>query len=156
MRPRLPAGVDSFPQRSIMRIPPSLETLADHGIIQEVLRPLMSGKEAQIYLVTSENRACAAKIYKDAQNRSFKNRADYVEGRKVRNTRDQRAMSKGTKYGKSRDENTWKCTEVEMIYRLQAAGVRVPRPHTFVDGVLVMELVADEAGNPAPRLGDLQ
>lgn len=138
-----------------MRIPPSLETLADHGIIQEVLRPLMSGKEAQIYLVISEDRECAAKIYKEAQNRSFKNRADYVEGRKVRNTRDQRAMSKGTKYGKSRDEDTWKSTEVDMIYRLQAAGVRVPRPHTFVDGVLVMELVADEAGNPAPRLGDL-
>jgi RIO kinase 1 len=138
-----------------MRIPKSLETLADDGLIQEVVRPLMSGKEAQIYLVVSENRECAAKIYKDAQNRSFKNRADYVEGRKVRNSRDQRAMTKGTKYGREKDEDAWKSTEVDTIYRLRAAGVRVPTPYTFVDGVLVMELVTDAEGNPAPRLGDV-
>jgi len=138
-----------------MRLPKSLETLADHGVIEEVLRPLMSGKEAQIYLVVAEGQVCAAKIYKDAQIRSFQNRADYVEGRKVRNRRDQRAMSKGTKYGKARDEDAWRSTEVEMIYRLRAAGVRVPEPHVYIDGVLLMELVQDPDGNPAPRLGDL-
>lgn len=139
-----------------MRIPKSLETLADQGVIQEVVRPLMSGKEAQIYLVVSEDQYCAAKIYKDAQNRSFKNRADYTEGRKVRNTRDQRAIAKGTKYGKGKDEDTWKSTEVEMIYRLRDAGVRVPEPFVFIDGVLIMELVVDIDENPAPRLGDIE
>lgn len=139
-----------------MRIPKSLEALAHDGVIREVIRPLMSGKEAQIYLVVSEGRYCAAKIYKDAQNRSFKNRADYTEGRKVRNSRDQRAMAKGSKYGKGKDEDTWKATEVEMIYRLRAAGVRVPEPYMYIDGVLLMELVSDVEGNPAPRLGDLE
>lgn len=139
-----------------MRFPKSLETLADHGVIEEVLRPLMSGKEAQIFLVVAEGEVCAAKIYKDAQIRSFKNRADYVEGRKVRNSRDQRAITKGTKYGKSRDEDAWRSTEVEMIYRLRAANIRVPEPKVFIDGVLLMELVQDHDGHPAPRLGDLQ
>lgn len=139
-----------------MRIPSSLETLAHHGVIEEVLRPLMSGKEAQIYLVVADGRECAAKIYKDAQNRSFKNRADYTEGRKVRNSRDQRAIDRGTKYGKGKKEDTWKSTEVDMIYRLRDAGVRVPAPYMFIDGVLLMELVTDEDGNPAPRLGDLE
>lgn len=139
-----------------MRVPKSLESLADDGIIEQVLRPLMSGKEAQIYLVIAGGQPCAAKIYKDAQSRSFKNRADYTEGRKVRNSRDQRAISRGTKYGKSQDENAWKSTEVEMIYRLRDAGVRVPTPYTFIDGVLVMELLTDHEGNPAPRLGDLE
>lgn len=139
-----------------MRIPKSLEQLADDGVIDEVLRPLMSGKEAQIYLVVAGGKYCAAKIYKDAQTRSFKNRADYVEGRSVRNTRDQRAMNKGSKYGKSQDEEAWKSTEVDMIYRMFAAGVRVPAPIIYMDGVLVMELVCDDQGNPAPRLGDLE
>lgn len=139
-----------------MRHPKSLDTLVEHGIIEEVLRPLMSGKEAQVYLVVSEGRLCAAKIYKDAQHRSFKNRADYTEGRKVRNSRDQRAITKRSKYGKGKDEESWKSTEVDMIYRLRDGGVRVPEPYTFIDGVLLMELVCDEAGHPAPRLGDLE
>ncbi len=138
-----------------MRSPKSLEILAEHGIIQEVLRPLMSGKEAQIYMVLSDDRVCAAKIYKEAQNRSFKHRTDYMEGRKVRNSRDQRAMAKGSAYGKSKDEESWRTTEVDMIYRLRAAGVRVPEPYVFMDGVLLMELVCDENGDPAPRLGDV-
>lgn len=139
-----------------MRHPKSLDTLVEHGIIEEVLRPLMSGKEAQVYLVVSEGRLCAAKIYKDAQHRSFKNRADYTEGRKVRNSRDQRAIAKRSKYGKGKDEESWKSTEVDMIYRLRDGGVRVPEPYTFIDGVLLMELVCDESGHPAPRLGDLE
>jgi RIO kinase 1 len=139
-----------------MRVPKSLEALAHDGIIEEVLRPLMSGKEAQIYLVVAGGQQCAAKIYKDAQSRSFKNRADYTEGRRVRNSRDQRAIQRGTKYGKGQDESAWKSTEVEMIQRLRAAGVSVPTPYVYIDGVLVMELVTDDQGNPAPRLGDLK
>src|SRR5688572_14077903 len=139
-----------------MRIPKSLETLADHGLIEEVVRPLMSGKEAQVYLVVSGGRDCVAKIYKDSQNRSFKNRADYTEGRRVRNTRDQRAMSKRTSHGRAMDEDAWRSAEVDAIHRLKEAGVRVPEPIQFVDGVLIMELVKDAHGHPAPRLAEAE
>ncbi|MEN9581889.1 MAG: hypothetical protein RJA70_4898 [Pseudomonadota bacterium] len=138
-----------------MRLPKSLESLVEEGVVSEVIRPLMSGKEAQLYLVIFEDRPAAAKVYKEAQNRSFKHRADYMEGRKVRNTRDQRAMQSGSKYGRAQDEEAWRATEVDMIYRLHAGGVRVPVPYTYLDGVLVMELVTDAEGQPAPRLGDL-
>ena len=138
-----------------MRIPESLVTLADYGIIEEVVRPLMSGKEAEVYLVISGGEQRVAKVYKDADHRSFKNRAAYTEGRGVRNTRDQRAISKRSTHGRAQDEAAWRSTEVEMIYRLQAAGVRVPVPYNFIDGVLVMELITDGEGNPAPRLGEL-
>jgi RIO kinase 1 len=125
------------------------------GIIQQVLRPLMSGKEAEVYLVLSQGEERVAKVYKEAQNRSFRQRAEYTEGRAVRNSRDQRAMAKRTKYGRSQDEAAWRSTEVDMIYRLRNAGVRVPVPHHFIDGVLIMELVKDADGNPAPRLGEI-
>ncbi len=138
-----------------MRIPNCLTTLHDQGIITEVLRPLMSGKEAQIYLVTSGAKLCVAKVYKEAQDRSFKHRAAYTEGRKVRNSRDQRAMAKRTKHGREQEEAAWRSTEVDVIYRLHAGGVRVPSPYNFIDGVLVMELIVDADGVPAPRLGDL-
>jgi RIO kinase 1 len=138
-----------------MRMPDSLATLVDYGIIQEVVRPLMSGKEAQVYLVVSEGEVRVAKVYKEAQARTFKHRAEYTEGRKTRNTRDQRAIAKRTRHGRAQDEAAWRSTEVDMIHRLSDAGVRVPQPHQFIDGVLVMELIKDADGNPAPRLGDL-
>lgn len=138
-----------------MRIPDSLASLVDYGIIDEALRPLMSGKEAQVYLVMAGGRECVAKVYKDAQSRTFKHRSTYTEGRKVRNSRDQRAMGKGSRHGRAQEEAAWRSAEVEMIYRLSDANVRVPRPHNFVDGVLVMELITDADGLPAPRLGDL-
>lgn len=139
-----------------MRIPDALASLADYGIIDEVVRPLMSGKEAQVYLVRLGEEQRVAKVYKEAQNRTFKNRADYVEGRKVRNSRDQRAMGKNSRHGRAQAEAAWRTTEVDMIYRLHAAGVRVPQPYNFIDGVLVMEMISDEHGEPAPRLGDVQ
>ena len=139
-----------------MRTPEALETLVEYGIVEEVLRPLMSGKEAQIFLVRSQGELRVAKVYKEAQQRSFKQRAEYTEGRKIRNPRDQRAMAKHSKHGKAQDEAAWRSAEVNAIYRLRAAGVRVPEPYHFVDGVLVMELVKDADGDPAPRLGDLQ
>jgi RIO kinase 1 len=138
-----------------MRIPDSLAPLFDYGILDDVVRPLMSGKEAQVYLVVSGGKPFVAKVYKDARNRTFKHRAEYTEGRKVRNSRDQRAIQKRSKHGRAQDEAAWRSTEVDMIHRLHAAGVRVPVPHAFVDGVLVMELITDADGNPAPRLADL-
>ncbi len=139
-----------------MRVPESLVPLFDYGVLDEVVRPLMSGKEAHVYLVVSGGRYAVAKIYKDAENRSFKHRAEYTEGRKVRNTRDQRAIANRSKHGRSKDEAAWRSTEVDMIHRLHAAGVRVPVPYHFIEGVLLMELVTDADGNPASRLGDLQ
>ena len=139
-----------------MRTPASLLSLVDEGIVDEVVRPLMSGKEAQVYLVRCGTALRVAKIYKDAQHRSFKQRAEYTEGRNVRNSRDQRAMSKRTSHGREQDEAAWRSAEVDMIYRLRTAGVRVPIPFNFVDGVLIMELVTDESGQPAPRLGDMK
>jgi RIO kinase 1 len=139
-----------------MKTPESLGTLIDSGIIQGVIRPLMSGKEAQVYVVSAGGQECVAKVYKDASQRTFKHRAEYTEGRRSRNTRDQRAVSKRTRHGREQDEAAWRSTEVDMIFRLRDAGVRVPEPIHFVDGVLVMELVVDEHGDPAPRLGDIE
>ena len=134
--------------------PECLATLIDLGLIQEVVRPLMSGKEAQVYLVVSEGELRVAKVYKTAQNRTFRQRAEYTEGRSVRNTRTQRAMSKRSVYGRAHDEASWRSVEVDTIYRLSAAGVRVPQPYHFIDGSLVMELVTDADGNPAQRLAE--
>ena len=139
-----------------MRIPDGLEPLVDYGILDEVIRPLMSGKEAQIYLVRSKDKLCVAKVYKETQQRTFKNRAAYTEGRKVRNSRDQRAIGKRSKHGRAEEEAVWRSTEVDVIHRLHAGGVRVPVPYHFVEGVLLMELVADAEGHPAPRLGEMQ
>jgi RIO kinase 1 len=125
------------------------------GIIDEVVRPLMSGKEAQVYLVLAGGEERVAKVYKEADQRSFRQRTDYTDGRNVRSSRDRRAMSKGSRYGRAQDEAAWRSAEVDVIYKLHAAGVRVPTPHNFVDGVLVMQMVTDADGRPAPRLGDL-
>ena len=137
-----------------MKVPNRLQPLLDQGVIEEVLRPLMSGKEADIYLVLAGGEECVAKVYKDAQSRSFKHRAEYTEGRRVRSSREQRAMHKGSRYGRAQTEDAWSSAEVSAIYRLRAAGVRVPEPYAFVEGVLLMELIKDSQGAPAPRLVD--
>ncbi len=137
-----------------MRVPDRLVPLLDLGEIDEVLRPLMSGKEAEVYLVRSRDEECVAKVYKDAQFRSFQHRAEYIEGRRVRNSREQRAMNKGSRHGRLKTEEAWRSAEADAIYQLHAAGVRVPEPLAFIEGVLVMELVKDETGDPAPRLVD--
>lgn len=139
-----------------MRIPQSLLALLDDGIVEEVIRPLQSGKEAQVYAVISEGQTRVAKIYKALDSRNFKNRADYTEGRKVRNSRDRRAMAKRTNYGRSEDEAAWRSTEVDMIFRLRQAQVTVPEPFHFIDGVLIMEMVQGADGQPAARLGEMQ
>ena len=139
-----------------MRAQERLEVLLEQGAIQEIIRPLMSGKEAEVYLVLSDDEIRVAKIYKTANNRSFKHRAEYTEGRKVRNSRSQRAMGSRSRFGKEQEEAAWRNAEVDVIYRLTAAGVRVPEPYVFIDGVLVMELIQDFDGEPAPRLCDVE
>jgi len=129
--------------------------LLDDGIIDEVIRQLKSGKEASVYVVRCGTEIRCAKLYKDMAQRSFQQRAQYQEGRKVRGSRDARAMSKSTRYGRKEQEAAWKNTEVDALYQLAAAGVRVPRPFGFFNGVLLMELVADSDGQSAPRLGEV-
>ncbi|RYX92642.1 MAG: serine protein kinase RIO [Comamonadaceae bacterium] len=138
-----------------MKTPARLEILMAEGLIDTVVRQLKSGKEADVYVVRSGEETFAAKIYKEAQNRSFRQAVDYTENRKVRNSRQARAMSKRTAYGRQQQEAAWQSAEVDALYRLAGAGVRVPRPINFHEGVLLMELVADAAGDAAPRLNDL-
>lgn len=138
-----------------MKVPPRLQTLLAEGLIDNVVRQLKSGKEADVYVVHCGGETCAAKVYKDATKRSFRQAVDYTENRKVRNSREKRAMAKRTSFGRQQQEAAWQSAEVDALYRLAAAGVRVPRPHNFHDGVLLMELVADEHGDAAPRLNDV-
>lgn len=138
-----------------MKTPKRLEPLLEDGMIDEVLRPLMSGKEASVYVVRLGDELRCAKVYKEANKRSFRQAAEYQEGRKVRNSRAQRAMSKGSKYGRKEQEQAWQNAEVSALFRLANAGVRVPKPFDFQDGVLLMELVEDGEGDVAPRLNDV-
>ena len=139
-----------------MRTPPRLQPLEDDGLIDETISQLMSGKEAQVYIVRCGERLRCAKIYKEANKRSFKQAAQYQEGRKVRNSRDARAMGKRTRYGQRGQEEAWLNAEVEALRRLYQAGVRVPQTHGFVDGVLLMDMITDAEGDVAPRLNDVQ
>ncbi len=135
-----------------MQIPDSLRTLIEEGFIQEIIRPLKSGKEAAVFLVLVEGAVCAAKVYKLAQLRNFRQRQDYVEGRQAGNTRDQRAMDRGTRFGKAKREEAWQTAEADAMRTLHAAGVRVPRPHGNHDGILLMDLVRAANGDPAPQI----
>ena len=138
-----------------MKAPKRLQSLVDEGLIDAVLRQLMSGKEAAVYVVRCGDEIRCAKVYKDANERSFRQAVDYTENRKVKNTRQARAMAKGTRFGREATEAAWQSAEVDALYRLAAAGVRVPKPHNFLDGVLLMELVTDADGEAAPRLNDV-
>ncbi len=139
-----------------MRTPEGLQPLLDDGIIDEVIRPLKSGKEASVYVVRAGSEVRCAKVYKDMAQRSFQQRAIYQEGRKVRGSRQARAMAKSTRYGRKEQEAAWKNTEVDALYQLVSAGVRVPQPFGFFNGVLLMELVTDAEGQSAPRLGEVE
>lgn len=138
-----------------MKTPKRLRPLVEDGLIDEVIYPLMSGKEADVFVVRCGANTRCAKVYKDAVQRSFKKAAQYTEGRKVRNSRRARAMEKGSRYGRKHQEEVWQNAEVDALYRLDRAGVRVPRPYGCVDGVLLMELITDEDGDAAPRLNDV-
>ena len=138
-----------------MRIPIRLQPLVEEGIIDSVARQLMSGKEAMVFVVRSGGEARCAKVYKEADKRSFRQAVDYTENRKTKNSRQARAMAKGTRYGRQSQERAWQSAEVDALRRLAAAGVRVPKPYNFYEGVLLMELVTDAEGNAAPRLNDV-
>ena len=138
-----------------MKTPKSLEPLVLDGLVDEVIRPLKSGKEAAVYVVLSEGQVRCAKVYKEANKRGFHKQSLYQEGRKVRNSRQARAMAKNSSFGRKQQEDVWQNAEVDALYRLAAVGVRVPKPYNFVEGVLLMELVTDEHGSAAPRLNDL-
>ena len=138
-----------------MKIPKRLEPLLEDGLIDGVVRQLMSGKEAMVFVVRCGDDIRCAKVYKEANKRSFRQAVDYTENRKTKNSRQARAMAKGTRFGREAQERAWQSAEVDALYRLAAAGVRVPKPYNFHEGVLLMELVADEEGNAAPRLNDL-
>jgi RIO kinase 1 len=138
-----------------MKFPKRLKPLIEDGLIDEVLRQLMSGKEATVYMVRCGSEIRCAKIYKEANQRSFKQAVQYQEGRTVRNSRRARAMEKGSKFGRNEQEEAWHNAEVDALYRLADAGVRVPQPYGCFDGVLLMELITDEEGQVAPRLNDV-
>ncbi len=138
-----------------MKTPQRLEPLLEDGLIDDVVRQLMSGKEATVYVVRCGDDVRCAKVYKEANKRSFRQSVDYTEGRKVKNSRQGRAMAKGSKFGRESQEAAWQSAEVDALYRLANAGVRVPEPYNFYEGVLLMELVVDGNGNAAPRLNDI-
>ena len=144
-----------MPQNGGMKTPTRLQSLLEEGLIDSVVRQLMSGKEATVYVVRCAGETLCAKIYKDATQRSFRQAVDYTENRKVKNSRQARAMAKGTRFGRESQEAAWRSAEVDALYRLAAAGVRVPAPRNFYEGVLLMELVTDEHGDAAPRLNDV-
>src|ERR1700722_13978632 len=141
--------------RNPLKTPSGLQPLIEDGIIDEVLRSLKSGKEATVYVVRTRDRVLCAKVYRDMGQRSFQKRAQYQEGRKVRGSRQTRAMGKSTRFGKKEQEAAWKNAEVDALYQLVAADVRVPKPYGYFNDVLLMEMVTDAAGNPAPRLGEV-
>jgi len=138
-----------------MKTPKRIEPLVEDGLVDEVIRPLMSGKEAAVYVVRCGSELRCAKVYKEANKRGFRQAAEYQEGRKVRNSRDARAMAKGSKHGRKNQEENWQNAEVAALFRLASAGVRVPKPFDFLEGVLLMELVTDGDGGVAPRLNDV-
>jgi len=138
-----------------MKVPKRLRPLINDGLIDDIICQLQSGKEAQVYMVRCGTNLCCAKVYKEANKRSFKQAVQYQEGRTGRNSRRTRAMQKRTRYGQKESENAWVSAEVDALYRLAAAGVRVPQPYDFIDGVLLMELITDSDGYAAPRLSDI-
>ena len=139
-----------------MKTPTRLTALVDEGLIDEVIGQLMSGKEATVYVVRCGESIRCAKVYKEANQRSFRKNASYQEGRRVKNSRQARAMEKGSRYGRKMQEEVWQSAEVDALYRLSAAGVRVPQPHLCYEGVLLMDLIVDAEGQAAPRLNDIE
>ncbi len=138
-----------------MKFPKRIQPLIEDGLVDEVISQLMSGKEATVYVVRCGAEIRCAKVYKEANKRSFKKAVEYQEGRKGRNSRRARAMEKGSRYGRNQQEEAWQNAEVDALYRLANAGVRVPKPYGCFDGVLLMELITNDEGHVAPRLNDV-
>jgi len=138
-----------------MKFPKRIQPLIDDGLVDEVISQLMSGKEATVYVVRCGAEIRCAKVYKEVNKRSFKKAVEYQEGRKGRNSRRARAMEKGSKFGRNQQEEAWQNAEVDALYRLASAGVRVPKAYGCFDGVLLMELITNDEGHVAPRLNDV-
>ena len=151
-----PFGPVSLYTARRMKVPKGLQPLVEDGLVDTVIRRLQSGKEASVYIVTGGGQTLCAKVYKEAEQRGFHKLAQYQEGRKARGSRDARAMGKRGRYGRKVQESEWKNAEIQALYQLARAGVRVPRPHAVHEGVLLMELVVDQRGNPAPRLNEVE
>ena len=147
--------VSLFQKNNVLKIPKSIQPLIDDGLVDEVIRSLMSGKEAQVFLVRCGNEVCCAKVYKDVVDRSFKKAVQYHEGRQARNSRRQRAMENRSKFGRDQQEVVWQSAEADALVRLAAAGVRVPKSYGLIGGVLLMELITGADGEVAPRLNDI-
>jgi RIO kinase 1 len=141
--------------KAAMKIPKRIRPLVENGLVDEVIRPLMSGKEADVFIVRCGSEIRCAKIYKEAEKRAFKQAVTYQEGRKVRNSRRARAMEKGSKFGREQQEEVWQSAEVSALYKLADIGVRVPKPYGCFDGVLLMELITYDGDEVAPRLNDV-
>jgi RIO kinase 1 len=153
----LSSVVFRFSKRSnVLKIPKSIQPLIDDGLVDEVIRSLMSGKEAQVFLVRCGHEVCCAKVYKDVVDRSFKKAVQYHEGRQTRNGRRQRAMENRSKFGRDQQEVVWQSAEADALLRLAAAGVRVPKAYGLIGGVLLMELITGADGEAAPRLNDIR
>lgn len=150
------ASIHSLLYKGAMKTPKRIQPLVEDGLVDEVLRQLMSGKEATVYVVRCGSEVRCAKVYKEVDKRSFKQSVQYQEARKVRNTRRARAMEKRSKYGRKQQEKLWHSAEVDALYRLAAADVRVPQPYGCFDGVLLMELVTTDDGQVAPRLCEVE
>jgi hypothetical protein len=116
---------------------------------------MRSGKVASTYIVRCGAHTRCAKVYKYMGQRSFQRRERYQEGRRVRSSRQARAMGRKTHFGRKSQEEAWKTAEMDALMHLTAAGVRVPVPYGFFDGVLLMELIVDANGDPAPDLGEV-
>jgi RIO kinase 1 len=151
-----PACREGAVQGTRLKTPKRLQALLHEGLVDSVVRQLMSGKEATVYIVRCGEELRCAKVYKDVNKRSFRQAALYQEGRKTKNSREARAMAKGTRFGRERQEEAWQSVEVDTLYLLAAAGVRVPKAYGFMHGVVLMELLTDADGNAAPRLNDLE
>lgn len=138
-----------------MKTPRGLRPLLEDGIVDRILSQLRSGKEATVYVVESGGERRCAKVYKEAEKRSFQHAATYREGRKTRGSRDARAADRRSRHGRRVQEEEWKNAEADALFQLAAAEVRVPRCYGMFDGVLLMELICDEDGFPAPRLNEI-
>ncbi|HAT09639.1 MAG TPA: serine protein kinase RIO [Planctomycetes bacterium] len=135
-----------------MLIPDRLRSMIDDGFVRRIIRPLKSGKEAEVFVVETEDGICAAKVYKEAHRRNFRQRQDYVEGRRSGDTRRDRAIDSGSRFGQAQREAAWQTAESDTMRRLNAAGIRIPRLRQLGDGVLLMDLVTGADGDPAPQL----
>jgi RIO kinase 1 len=142
---------------------PELQRLYEARKINDLLAELKSGKEATVYLVDGPEGLMAAKIYADLEVRSFKNDAEYREGRFVGDSRTARAITRRSRFGLSAQQNLWVMHEYRQLWELFEAGLPVPKPMigpAAIDlrasgRVVLMELIGNREA-PAPRLADVQ